>query len=104
MPDGRELFEDGSIKFPDGTMMTPVPSLLGNITQTEFAKAMKNVPLPHYQQKPMNYSNITKTENNNNTVTIGDIHLHKVQNVDQLGADIDRYLTGIVAQKLNRRR
>ena len=104
MPDGRELFEDGSIKFPDGTMMTPVPSLLGNITQTEFAKAMKNVPLPHYQQKPMNYSNITKTENNNNTVTIGDIHLHNVQNVDQLGADIDKYLTVIVAQKLNRRR
>lgn len=104
LPDGRELFEDGSIKFPDGTLMTPVPSLLGNITQTEFAKAMKNVPLPHYQQKPMNYSNITKTENNNNTVTIGDIHLHNVQNVDQLGADIDRYLSGIVAQKLNRRR
>ena len=52
----------------------------------------------------MNYSNITKTENNNNTVTIGDIHLHNVQNVDQLGADIDKYLTGIVAQKLSRRR
>ena len=88
MPDGRELFEDGSIKFPDGTIMTPVPSLLGNITQTEFAKAMKNVPLPHYQQKPMNYSNITKTETIDQSVSIGEIHVHEQKNADQFAKEI----------------
>ncbi len=88
MPDGRELFEDGSIKFPDGTVMTPVPSLLGNITQTEFAKAMKNVPLPHYQQKPMNYSNITKTETIDQSVSIGEIHVHEQKNADQFAKEI----------------
>ena len=104
LPDGRELLADGSVKFPDGTMLTPVANPLENLAQPDLAKAMESIQLPHYQQRPMDYGNVTKTENNNNTVTIGDIHLHNVQNVDQLGADIDRYLTGIVAQKLNRRR
>lgn len=39
-----------------------------------------------------------------NRVSIGEIHLHEVQNVDQFVRELDRQLTGIVDQKLSRRK
>ena len=39
-----------------------------------------------------------------NKVSIGEIHLHKVQDVDQFARELDRQLAGIVDQKLSRRK
>lgn len=39
-----------------------------------------------------------------NRVSIGEIHLHEVQNVDQFARELDRQLAGIVDQKLSRRK
>lgn len=39
-----------------------------------------------------------------NRVSIGEIHLHEVQNVDQFARELDRQLVGIVDQKLSRRK
>ena len=39
-----------------------------------------------------------------NRVSIGEIHLHEVQNVDQFVRELDRQLVGIVDQKLSRRK
>lgn len=39
-----------------------------------------------------------------NKVSIGEIHLHEVQNVDQFARELDRQLAGIVDQKLSRRK
>ena len=39
-----------------------------------------------------------------NRVSIGEIHLHEVQDVDQFARELDRQLAGIVDQKLSRRK
>lgn len=39
-----------------------------------------------------------------NRVSIGEIHLHEVQNVDQFARELDMQLAGIVDQKLSRRK
>ncbi len=104
LPDGRELLEDGSVKFPDGTMLTPVANPLENLAQPDLAKAMESIQLPHYQQRPMDYGNVTKNENNNNTVMIGDIHLHEVQNVDQFAKEIVMKFPQKVLQEMHRRK
>lgn len=39
-----------------------------------------------------------------NRISIGEIHLHEVQNVDQFARELDRQLAGIVDQKLSRRK
>ena len=39
-----------------------------------------------------------------NKVSIGEIHLHEVPNVDQFARELDRQLAGIVDQKLSRRK
>lgn len=39
-----------------------------------------------------------------NRVSIGEIHLHEVPNVDQFARELDRQLAGIVDQKLSRRK
>ena len=48
----------------------------------------------------VNYDN----RNVDNRVSIGEIHLHKVQDVDQFARELDRQLAGIVDQKLSRRK
>lgn len=50
--------------------------------------------------KNVNYDNRSV----DNRVSIGDIHLHEVQNVDQFARELDRQLAGIVDQKLSRRK
>lgn len=48
----------------------------------------------------INYDNRSE----DNRISIGEIHLHEVQNVDQFARELDRQLAGIVDQKLSRRK
>ena len=88
LPDGRELLEDGSVKFPDGTMLTPVANPLENLAQPDLAKAMESIQLPHYQQRPMDYGNVTKNETIDQSVSIGDIHVYEVNDADHFAKAI----------------
>lgn len=104
LPDGRELLADGSVKFPDGTMLTPVANPLENLAQPDLAKAMANLQLPRYQQRPMDYGNVTKTEVIDQSVSIGEIHVHEMQNVDQFAKEIVMKFPQKVLQEMHRRK
>lgn len=57
---------------------------------------LPNMPMPSYD-----YSSVSR--DNNVTVSIGDIHLHEVQNVDTLANDIIHELSNKVNQAMSRR-
>lgn len=104
LPDGRELLADGSVKFPDGTILTPVANPLENLAQTDFLKAMENLQLPHYQQRPMDYGNVAKTEMVDQSISIGEIHVHEVRNVDQFAKEIVTKFPQKVLHEMYRRK
>ena len=77
------------IKDNPDYMYSPINNMPDNLCKDVFKNA-KNV----------NYDNRSV----DNRVSIGDIHLHEVQNVDQFARELDRQLAGIVDQKLSRRK
>lgn len=105
------LSDSDVITRKDGSILKPLHDEYENIL-TNFIKDN-----PDYMYSMNNISdNLCKdlfknTENVNydnrsvdNRVSIGEIHLHEVQNVDQFARELDRQLAGIVDQKLSRRK
>lgn len=77
------------IKDNPDYMYSPINNMPDNLCRDLFKNA-KNV----------NYDNRSV----DNRVSIGEIHLHEVQDVDQFARELDRQLAGIVDQKLSRRK
>lgn len=77
------------IKDNPDYMYSPINNMPDNLCRDLFKNA-KNV----------NYDNRSV----DNRVSIGEIHLHEIQNVDQFARELDRQLAGIVDQKLSRRK
>lgn len=85
----NEGFEKGVVLFERFSDMLKNSNFMPNIFTSDLAKAAQN---------------ITNNNQPTYTVTMGDIHLHEVQNADQLGDAIVKRLPGIMRQKLSARK
>ena len=98
----------GTKVLPDGTVLTPIPvydNFAQMMAKLNIEEAINNIPIQHYQPKQTDYSKfVNNNQNMSNNVSIGEIHLHEVPNVDQFARELDRQLAGIVDQKLSRRK
>ena len=98
----------GTKVLPDGTVLTPIPdydNFAQMMAKLNIRDAINNIPIQHYQPKQTDYSKlVNNNQNMSNNVSIGEIHLHEVQNPDQFVKALDRQLAGIVDQKLSRRK
>ena len=92
----------------DGTVLTPVSHVM-EISDSIRQSMMKNVALPNnigqrnYENLMKNANNISNVNNNqptDNSVSIGEIHLHEVQNVDELTKGIIHKFPGKMRQAL----
>lgn len=114
--ESKEIIENqGNIeKIPDkvvlgdGTVLTPVSHVM-EISDSIRQSMMKNVALPNnigqrnYENLMKNANNISNVNNNqptDNSVSIGEIHLHEVQNVDEFSKAIIHKLPGKMRQAL----
>lgn len=114
--ESKEIIENqGNIeKIPDkvvlgdGTVLTPV-SYVMEISDSIRQSMMKNVAFPdnvgqrNYENLMKNANNISNVNNNqptDNSISIGEIHLHEVQNVDELTKGIIHKLPGKMRQAL----
>lgn len=98
----------GTKVLPDGTVLTPIPvydNFAQMMAKLNIEEAINNIPIQHYQPKQTDYSKfVNNNQNMSNNVSIREIHLHEVPNVDQFARELDRQLAGIVDQKLSRRK
>ena len=108
----EQLSDSDVITRKDGSILKPIHYEYENIL-TNFIKDN-----PDYMYSPINnmpdnlcrdlFKNAKNVNYDNrsvdNRVSIGEIHLHEVQNVDQFARELDRQLAGIVDQKLSRRK
>ena len=85
----NEGFEKGVVLFERFSDMLKNSNFMPNIFTSDLTKAAQN---------------ITNNNQPTYTVTMGDIHLHEVQNADQLGDAIVKRLPGIMRQKLSARK
>lgn len=92
----------------DGTVLTPVSHVM-EISDSIRQSMMKNVALPNnigqrnYENLMKNANNISNVNNNqptDNSVSIGEIHLNEVQNVDELLKGIIHKFPGKMRQAL----
>ena len=92
----------------DGTVLTPVSHVM-EISDSIRQSMMKNVAFPdnigqrNYENLMKNANNISNVNNNqptDNSISIGEIHLHEVQNVDELTKGIIHKLPGKMRQAL----
>lgn len=92
----------------DGTVLTPVSHVM-EISDSIRQSMMKNVALPNnigqrnYENLMKNANNISNVNNNqptDNSISIGEIHLHEVQNVDALSKAIIHKFPGKMRQAL----
>lgn len=92
----------------DGTVLTPVSHVM-EISDSIRQSMMKNVALPNnigqrnYENLMKNANNISNVNNNqptDNSVSIGEIHLHEVRNVDEFSKAIIHKLPGKMRQAL----
>ena len=114
--ESKEIIENqGNIeKIPDkvvlgdGTVLTPVSHVM-EISDSIRQSMMKNVAFPdnigqrNYENLMKNANNISNVNNNqptDNSISIGEIHLHEVQNVDALSKAIIHKLPGKMRQAL----
>lgn len=107
----ESLSNSDVITRKDGSILKPIHYEYENM----LANFIKDNPDYMYSMNTMS-DNMCRdlfknTENVNydnrsvdNRVSIGEIHLHKVQNPDQFVKELDRQLAGIVDQKLSRRK
>ena len=107
----EQLSDSDVITRKDGSILKPIHYEYENIL-TNF---IKDNPDYMYSMNTMsdnmcrdlfkNAENINYDNRSvDNRVSIGEIHLHEVQNVDQFVRELDRQLVGIVDQKLSRRK
>lgn len=92
----------------DGTVLTPVSHVM-EISDSIRQSMMKNVALPNnigqrnYENLMKNANNISNVNNNqptDNSISIGEIHLHEVQNVDEFSKAIIHKFPGKMRQAL----
>ena len=105
-----EPLDSNSVTLDDGTILKPVHPEYENLL-TNFMKAnpdyMYSMPNPateSYKNMLKGIENVNYDNRNvNNSVSIGEIHLHEVNDVDGFAKAIIRELPGKVNQALNRR-
>lgn len=105
------LSDSDVITRKDGSILKPIHYEYENIL-TNFIKdnpdymySMNNISDNLCKDLFKNTENVNYDNRNvDNRVSIGEIHLHKVQDVDQFARELDRQLAGIVDQKLSRRK
>lgn len=114
--ESKEIIENqGNVeKIPDkvvlgdGTVLTPVSHVM-EISDSIRQSMMKNVAFPdnigqrNYENLMKNANNISNVNNNqptDNSVSIGEIHLHEVQNVDEFSKAIIHKFPGKMRQAL----
>ena len=114
--ESKEIIENqGNIeKIPDkvvlgdGTVLTPVSHVM-EISDSIRQSMMKNVALPNnigqrnYENLMKNANNISNVNNNqptDNSISIGEIHLHEVRNVDEFSKAIIHKFPGKMRQAL----
>lgn len=105
------LSDSDVITRKDGSILKPLHDEYENIL-TNFIKdnpdymySMNNISDNLCRDLFKNAENVNYDNRSvDNRVSIGEIHLHEVQNVDQFARELDRQLTGIVDQKLSRRK
>ena len=107
----EQLSDSDVITRKDGSILKPIHYEYENM----LANFIKDNPDYMYSMNTMSdnmcrdlFKNAKNVNYDNrsvdNRVSIGDIHLHEVQNVDQFARELDRQLAGIVDQKLSRRK
>lgn len=107
----EQLSDSDVITRKDGSILKPIHYEYENIL-TNFIKdnpdymySMNNISDNLCKDLFKNTENVNYDNRNVDTrVSIGEIHLHKVQDVDQFARELDRQLAGIVDQKLSRRK
>lgn len=107
----EQLSDSDVITRKDGSILKPIHYEYENIL-TNFIKdnpdymySMNNISDNLCKDLFKNTENVNYDNRNvDNRVSIGEIHLHKVQDVDQFARELDRQLAGIVDQKLSRRK
>lgn len=114
--ESKEIIENqGNIeKIPDkvvlgdGTVLTPVSHVM-EISDSIRQSMMKNVALPNnigqrnYENLMKNANSISNVNNNqptDNSISIGEIHLHEIQNVDEFSKAIIHKFPGKMRQAL----
>ena len=105
------LSDSDVITRKDGSILKPLHYEYENIL-TNFIKdnpdymySMNNISDNLCRDLFKNAENVNYDNRSvDNRVSIGEIHLHKVQNPDQFVKELDRQLAGIVDQKLSRRK
>lgn len=105
------LSDSDVITRKDGSILKPIHYEYENIL-TNFIKdnpdymySMNNISDNLCRDLFKNAENVNYDNRSvDNRVSIGEIHLHEVQNVDQFARELDRQLAGIVDQKLSRRK
>lgn len=107
----EQLSDSDVITRKDGSILKPIHYEYENML-TNF---IKDNPDYMYSMNTMSdnmcrdlFKNVENVNYDNrsvdNRVSIGEIHLHEVPNVDQFARELDRQLAGIVDQKLSRRK
>lgn len=107
----EQLSDSDVITRKDGSILKPIHCEYENML-TNF---IKDNPDYMYSMNTMSdnmcrdlFKNAENVNYDNrsvdNKVSIGEIHLHEVPNVDQFARELDRQLAGIVDQKLSRRK
>lgn len=107
----EQLSDSDVITRKDGSILKPIHYEYENIL-TNFIKdnpdymySMNNISDNLCKDLFKNTENVNYDNRNvDDRVSIGEIHLHKVQDVDQFARELDRQLAGIVDQKLSRRK
>ena len=107
----EQLSDSDVITRKDGSILKPIHYEYENIL-TNFIKdnpdymySMNNISDNLCKDLFKNTENVNYDNRNvDNRVSIGEIHLHEVQSVDQFARELDRQLAGIVDQKLSRRK
>lgn len=84
----NEGFEKGVVLFERFSDMLKNSNFMPNIFTSDLTKAAQN---------------ITNNNQPTYTVTMGDIHLHEVQNAKDFGSALMRYIPGEFAQQLSKR-
>lgn len=105
------LSDSDVITRKDGSILKPIHYEYENML-TNFIKDNPDYMYPMNTMSDNMCRDLFKNAENinydnrsvDNRVSIGEIHLHEVQNVDQFVRELDRQLTGIVDQKLSRRK
>lgn len=106
-----EKLPNGGYKFSDGTTLTPVytdiQEKLANyvMANPNYMSSLSNTVGKQYENMLKRAENISNVNNSNvdNSISIGEIHLHEVNDVDGFAKAIIRELPGKVNQALNKR-